>query len=136
MSVAARALGLLVLAGALSACGQPPVLRGRVLDHKGTPVKGAEISTDPPTDTAQTSGWGFFAISRRLTDEGDPLPIEPGAYTLHVRGFGFADAEVLVELDSGVVVLPPVQLAPDPLNPTPANEDMDETAFPPGGGCL
>jgi hypothetical protein len=138
IQMAWRGVALLGLAGILAACGGGPIaIKGRVLDDKGTAIKGAEINTDPITDTVQTTGQGYFVLSRRISEGGDPLPLEAGSYTVQIRMLGFADAEVKVTVESGDVVLPSVTLlpkeldvgdtAPDALDEKPTDMDSSNT---------
>lgn len=136
------AVALAALATLATACGGGPIaLRGRVLDDKGTPVKGAEIETEPATDPAQTNAQGFFVVNRRITEEGEAVPLEPGDYVVRVRMLGFDDAEVRVKAEGGEQSLPPISLAPksldigdtapDTLDETPT--DMDSSSTPVNG---
>lgn len=137
-----RGAALWALTSVLLACGGGPIaIKGRVLDDKGTAIKGAEINTEPATDTVQTTGQGYFVLSRRLSDEGDPLPLEPGTYTIQVRMLGFADAEVQVKVESGDVVLPSITLLTKELDvgdtaPDASDEKentMDDSSTPTNG---
>lgn len=94
-----------LLAGALfmlTACGGGPItLGGRVVDHRGSPVPKAEVSTVPETDVVVTNARGFFILRQRINDLGETEPIPAGDYKILVRKFGFEDLGFEVTVEGG-----------------------------------
>jgi hypothetical protein len=106
-----RSVFIVGLAAFLSACGGPILIKGRVVDERGSPIEKAIVQTVPPTDTAFTNTRGFFLLQRRLTQSGDAAPIEAGTYTIEVAKTGFETASATVNAEgalqlSDLVMLP------------------------------
>lgn len=115
---------LLPLAAAVTlvACGGGPIsVGGRVVDHRGTPVPKAEVSTMPETDVVVTNSRGFFVLRQRINDLGETEPIPPDTYRIMVRKFGFEDLDFEVTVEGGTTRVADLILKPR----TP---DIGETA--------
>lgn len=114
----------LFAAAALSlvACGGGPIsLGGRVVDHRGTPVPKAEVSTEPETDVVVTNSRGFFVLRQRINDLGETEPIPANTYRIMVRKFGFEDLDFEVTVEGG-------QTRVDDLILKPRTPDIGDTA--------
>lgn len=110
---AGRLLAFIGAALTLVACGGGPIsIGGRVVDHRGTPVPKAEVTTLPETDVVVTNTRGFFVLRQRINDLGETEPIPPGAYRIMVRKFGFEDRNFEVEVEGGQTRVEDVILNP------------------------
>lgn len=109
----ARWLMPLAAAVTLVACGGGPIsVGGRVVDHRGTPVPKAEVSTMPETDVVVTNSRGFFVLRQRINDLGETEPIPPDTYRIMVRKFGFEDLDFEVTVEGGTTRVADLILKP------------------------
>ena len=94
-------LGLTCLAVLATGCGGGPiVIKGRVVDERGTPVSQAAIYTRPDTDDILSDSRGFFRLYRSIT-AGGIAPIKAGVYKLSIRRAGFKDREITIKVEGG-----------------------------------
>lgn len=108
---AAAVLAALGLLGVASGCSKP-VLYGRVVRPDGSPVAGAAVATEPPTDTLVTTELGAFRIERRLDAQAASHPLPEGTYTLKVTKLGYESHERQVQVASGATDVGAVRLKP------------------------
>ncbi len=92
---------VLVLAAAslLSGCGATTV-RGRVLDDQKQPIRGAAVSTEPPTDQRISDQLGYFSIERLIDENSVTRPLSPGKYTLTIKKLGYEDKAITIALEN------------------------------------
>lgn len=95
---ACHALFILLTGSLLVACGTTTV-RGRVLDDQKQPVRGAAISTEPPTDLRISDQLGNFAIERLIDEDSNARPLTPGKYKLTIKKLGYEDREIPFALE-------------------------------------
>ena len=97
----------------VTACGGGPiVIRGRIVDQSGIPVRKAEVYTEPKTDFVVSTSRGGFTIQQRLNELDEIEPIQPGVYRIHVSKFGFEKYSFDVKAEGGAVKVPDVILQP------------------------
>ena len=95
-------LGVTCLASVATGCGGGPiVIKGRVVDARGTPIYKAAIHTRPDTDDILSNSRGFFRLDRSITEDGRTAPIKAGVYKLAIRKAGFKDRELTIKVKGG-----------------------------------
>ena len=129
-----KGLALSMLLGLLSACaGGPTTIKGRVVDHIGSPIAKAVIQTEPPTDTVFTSNRGYFVLRQRLDDLGDAKPILAGDYQIRVNKSGFEDMVADVKVEGGPTQITDLIMQPRTLDVgEAAPEETEEREVSPG----
>lgn len=91
---------VLSVAAFLVACGGKPVIIGTVLDDDGQPLAGAEVKTEPVTDTRVSNQKGQFYIEGVLGADAQPTPLPAGTYKLIVVKLpDYETTEQMVDVD-------------------------------------
>ena len=92
-------------------CGGGRILiKGRVVDDTGAPLKQATVQTQPDTDVVYTQKSGHFLLQQKINALGELEEIPPGQYLLEIILVGYQSLKLRIEPKGGELDLGSLQM--------------------------
>ena len=95
----------------LIGCGGGRILiKGRVVDDTGAPLKQATVQTQPDTDVVYTQKSGHFLLQQKINALGELEEIPPGQYLLEIILVGYQSLKLRIDPQGGELDLGSLQM--------------------------